>query len=52
MTNLVLFFNSFISYLLVFVIFVVLVIVAVIIGIKIKKAKMIKEEQQVLDKKE
>ena len=39
MTNLILFLNSFFSYLLLFVIIVALVIVACIIGVKWRKSK-------------
>lgn len=39
MTNLILFVNAFLSYLLVFVLIVVLVIVACIIGVKWRKSK-------------
>ena len=39
MTNLILFLNSFLSYLLLFVIIVALVIIACIIGVKWRKSK-------------
>lgn len=39
MTNLILFLNAFLSYLLVFVLIVALVIVACIIGVKWRKSK-------------
>ncbi|MDE5717093.1 MAG: hypothetical protein K2I53_05655 [Lachnospiraceae bacterium] len=39
MTNLILFVNSFLSYLLLFVLIVALVIVACVIGVKCRKSK-------------
>lgn len=42
MTNFILFFNSFFSYLVLFAIMVVLVIIAVIVGIKWRKSKDLK----------
>ena len=39
MTNLILFLNAFISYLLLFILIIVLVIVACIIGVKWRKSK-------------
>ena len=44
MSNLVAFFNSFLSYLLLFGVFVVIVMVAVAIGITLRKSKNAKEE--------
>ncbi|MBD5516002.1 MAG: hypothetical protein HDR06_15530 [Lachnospiraceae bacterium] len=43
MTNLILFVNAFLSYLLIFVLIVALVIVACIIGVKCWKSKDVKE---------
>lgn len=42
MTNLILFVNSFLSYLLLFVLIVALVIVACVIGVKWRKSKDVK----------
>lgn len=44
MNNLILFLNSFLSYLLVFIVFAVLIVVAVLVGIKVRKSKNQKEE--------
>lgn len=44
MNNLILFLNSFLSYLLVFIVFAVLIVVAVLVGIKVRKSKNAKEE--------
>ena len=43
MTNLILFLNSFLSYLLVYAVFGVLIVVAVLVGIKVRKNKNAKE---------
>lgn len=45
MGNLILFLNSFLSYLLLFVIIAVLVIIACVIGVKWRKSKDLKNEQ-------
>ena len=45
MSNLILFLNSFLSYLLVFVIIVALVIIACVIGVKWRKSKDMKNPQ-------
>ena len=45
MSNLILFLNSFLSYLLVFVIIVALVIIACVIGVKWRKSKDLKTAQ-------
>ena len=46
MTNLILFFNAFLSYLLLFVFVVALVIAACIIGVKLRKSKDAKAAAQ------
>lgn len=46
MTNLILFLNSFLSYLLLFALIVVLVIVACVIGVKWRKSKDAKEAME------
>ena len=43
MTNLILFFNSFLSYLLVVAVFVIVIGIAVFVGIKLRKNKNAKE---------
>lgn len=43
MTNLILFLNSFLSYLLLFVLIIALVIIACVIGVKWRKSKDAKE---------
>lgn len=45
MGNLILFLNSFFSYLLLFVLITVLVIIACVIGAKLRKSKDMKNEQ-------
>ena len=45
MSNLILFLNSFLSYLLVFVIIIALVIIACVIGVKWRKSKDMKNPQ-------
>ena len=49
MTNLILFFNTFLSYLLVFVIIVALVIIACILGVKWRKSSDAKKNGSVDD---
>jgi len=49
MNNLILFINSFLSYLLVFVIAIAVIIVAILIGIKLRKnkdAKIVSETEE------
>ncbi len=52
MNNLILFFNSFLSYLLLFVIMVALVVIACVIGVKLRKSKDAKLLQEELLEKE
>lgn len=44
MTNIILFANAFLSYLIVFFVFLILIIVGVLVGIKMRKNKNKKEE--------
>lgn len=52
MTNLILFVNAFLSYLLIFVLIIALVIVACIIGVKWRKSKDAKAALYAGDKKQ
>ena len=53
MNNLILFFNSFLSYLLLFVIMVALVVIACVIGVKFRKSKDARLlEEELLEKEE
>lgn len=52
MNNLVLFLNSFLSYLLCFVVIIILAVVAVVIGVKMRKNKDAKLAAQEMDQKE
>lgn len=49
MNNLILFLNSFLSYLLCFGLIVLLVVIAVILGVKLRKRKDEKNSQAVLE---
>ena len=44
MNNLILFLNSFLSYLLLFIVFAILIVIAILVGIKVRKSKNAKEE--------
>ncbi|MBD5544907.1 MAG: hypothetical protein HDR01_11895 [Lachnospiraceae bacterium] len=48
MNNLILFFNSFLSYLLLFVIMIALVVAACIIGVKLRKSRDAKLQAEAL----
>lgn len=53
MNNLILFLNSFLSYLLLFVIMAALVVIACVIGVKLRKSKDAKLlEEDLLEKEE
>ncbi len=53
MNNLILFLNSFLSYLLLFVIMVALVVIACVIGVKLRKSKDARLlEEELLEKEE
>lgn len=52
MNNLILFLNSFLSYLLLFVIMICLVVIACVIGVKMRKSKDAKLEAEALLEKE
>ncbi|MCM1162227.1 MAG: hypothetical protein NC412_13535 [Roseburia sp.] len=52
MNNLILFLNSFLSYLLLFVIMIALVVIACVIGVKLRKAKDAKLQEEALLEKE
>lgn len=52
MNNLILFLNSFLSYLLLFVIMIALVVVACIIGVKMRKSKDARLQEEALLEKE
>ncbi|MBD5466461.1 MAG: hypothetical protein HDR22_11755 [Lachnospiraceae bacterium] len=53
MNNLILFLNSFLSYLLLFVIMIALVVIACIIGVKMRKSKDVRlQAEAVLEEEE